>query len=99
MGGLSQSRNYEGSDNGVGGGGGGSVLTYKSKFHDLCREEDREFKESYHKRKKQKLEGLKRIHEYSMNIKEMIRGEQEGGKRLSESVDIINPKYSSPFRD
>ena len=29
----------------------------------------------------------------------MIRSEQEGGKRLSESVDIINPKYSSPFRD
>ena len=34
-----------------------------------------------------------------MHLKEIIRNEQNGGKRLSESVDIINPKYSSPFRD
>ena len=37
LGGLSQSRNYEDSDNGVGGTVGGSALTYKSKFHDMLR--------------------------------------------------------------
>ena len=42
LGGLNQSRNYESSDNA---GVSGSGLAYKSKFHEILRQEDIEFKE------------------------------------------------------
>jgi hypothetical protein len=45
---------------------------------------------------------IKRMNQYAKQIKEIYRSESEMGAkggRHSESMDMMNPKYSSPFRD